>query len=106
MGPSLSEPSRGQSEVLFEQRGAVGLITLNRPQALNAFTIATVAPMRRQLAQWESDTSITRVVIQAAGGKAFAAGGDIRTLVDQLRGAGFDDAIEFWRSVAAVSIFR
>ena len=93
----MSETTHGQSEVLFKQRGAAGIITLNRPQALNAFTIATVAPIRGQLARWESDPSVTRVVIQAAGGKAFAAGGDIRTLVGQLRGEGFDDAIEFWR---------
>jgi enoyl-CoA hydratase len=97
MGPSLTKASPGQPEVLFEQRGSAGVITLNRPQALNAFTFATVAPMRRQLAQWGSDPSVTRVVVQAAGGKAFAAGGDIRTLVDQLKGDRFDDAIEFWR---------
>ena len=35
-----------EAEVLFEERGAAGIITLNRPQALNAFGIATVRAMR------------------------------------------------------------
>ncbi|HEY7458826.1 MAG TPA: enoyl-CoA hydratase/isomerase family protein [Xanthobacteraceae bacterium] len=86
-----------ESEVLFERRGAAGIITLNRPQALNAFTIAAVRAIRPQLAAWATDPSVTRVVIQATGGKAFAAGGDVRTLVELLRSDQFDTAMNFWR---------
>lgn len=86
-----------ESEVLFERRGAAGIITLNRPQTLNAFTLAAVRAIRPQLAAWAEDSAITRVAIQAAGGKAFAAGGDIRTLVEWLKAGRFDEAMAFWR---------
>ena len=86
-----------ESEVLFERRGAAGIITLNRPQALNAFTIATVGAIRPQLAAWAGDRSVTRVAIQAAGGKAFAAGGDIRSLVELLKSGRYDATMDFWR---------
>ena len=85
-----------EPEVLLARHGAAGVITLNRPQALNAFTIAAVRAVRPQLAAWASDPSITRVVVQAAG-KAFAAGGDIRTLVEWLKAGRFDVAMDFWR---------
>lgn len=69
-------------EVLFERKGAAGLVTLNRPQALNAVTLGMVRAMARQLQQWRGDPAVTRVVVTAAGGKAFSAGGDIRALYD------------------------
>jgi enoyl-CoA hydratase len=86
-----------EPEVLFEERGAAGIITLNRPQALNAFGIATVRAMRPQLAEWAADPSITRVVIRAAGERAFAAGGDIRAIYDLHKAGRSEEAIDFWR---------
>lgn len=70
------------SEILFERRGAAGLVTLNRPQALNAVTLGMVRALTRQLREWRADPSVTRVVLTAAGGRAFSAGGDIRALYD------------------------
>jgi enoyl-CoA hydratase len=86
-----------EAEVLFEERGAAGIVTLNRPQALNAFGIATVRAMRPQLAAWAEDPSITRVVIRAAGERAFAAGGDIRAIYELHQAGRTDEAIDFWR---------
>lgn len=86
-----------EPEVLFEERGAAGIITLNRPQALNAFGIATVRAMRPRLAEWAADPSITRVVIRAAGERAFAAGGDIRAIYDLHKAGRTEEAIDFWR---------
>ena len=71
-----------QPEILFERKGAAGLVTLNRPQALNAVTLGMVRALTRQLQEWRDDPSVTRIVAIAAGGKAFSAGGDIRTLYD------------------------
>jgi enoyl-CoA hydratase len=65
------------SDVTFEQRGAIGLITLNRPQALNALTHAMCKAIHPQLTSWAADEAITAVVIQGAGDKAFCAGGDV-----------------------------
>ena len=67
-------------EVLCEKQGAAGLITLNRPKALNALTLAMVREMRRALDAWDVDPAVTRIVVKGAGEKAFCAGGDIRRL--------------------------
>ncbi len=69
-------------EILFDRRGAAGLVTLNRPAALNAVTLGMVRAFTRQLKEWRDDPSVTRVVLTAAGGRAFSAGGDIRALYD------------------------
>ncbi len=86
-----------ESEVLFERRGAAGLITLNRPKALNAVSHGMVNAMREQLDDWADDPAITRVVIMGAGEKAFSAGGDIRHLYDLGKAGRFDEQLQFWR---------
>lgn len=70
------------AEILFETRNRVGIITLNRPRALNALNTDMVAQMHPQLVAWAKDPSIAAVVVRAAGEKAFCAGGDIRQLHD------------------------
>ena len=85
------------ADILFERRGAAGLVTLNRPQALNAVTHQMVLALRAQLDRWADDPAITRVVIQAAGGRAFCAGGDIRHLYDLGMAGKRDEALQFWR---------
>ena len=71
-----------EPEVLFEQRGCAGIITLNRPRALNALTLNMVREITPQLAAWAGDGSIAHVIIQATGDRAFCAGGDIRQLYE------------------------
>ncbi|MEM7744995.1 MAG: enoyl-CoA hydratase/isomerase family protein [Pseudomonadota bacterium] len=73
-------------EILFEQRDRLGLITLNRPKALNALTHGMVGALDAQLDAWAGDDSIAVVAIRGAGEKAFAAGGDIRALYDAGQG--------------------
>ena len=68
------------SDILFERRGNLGLVTLNRPQAMNALTHAVALQLDRQLAEWAEDPGVAAVAIQGAGDKAFCAGGDIRAL--------------------------
>lgn len=69
-------------DILFERRGAVGLITLNRPKALNALTHAMCLAMHTKLMEWANSDAIGCVVIRGAGDRAFCAGGDIRALYD------------------------
>jgi enoyl-CoA hydratase len=84
-------------DIMFERRGAAGLITLNRPQALNAVTHDMVRCLHAQLDAWGRDPAITRVVICAAGGRAFSAGGDIRALYDLAQAGRHAEAQQFWR---------
>jgi enoyl-CoA hydratase len=67
-------------DILFDTKGAAGLITLNRPKALNSLNLDMVTAMRAQLKAWESDPAIGCVVLQGAGDRAFCAGADIRSL--------------------------
>jgi len=71
-----------EPEVLLEQRGRIGLITLNKPKALNALSLAMIHAIEPQLKSWATDDGVDAVVIQGAGEKAFCAGGDIRDLYE------------------------
>ncbi|NBJ12399.1 enoyl-CoA hydratase/isomerase family protein [Microvirga arsenatis] len=84
-------------EVVCERQGEAGLITLNRPKALNALTLGMVREMRRALDAWETDPAVTRIVVQGAGEKAFCAGGDIRQLTEDLKAGRREEALAFWR---------
>ena len=84
-------------EILFERRGAAGMVTLNRPKALNAVTHAMVTALRQQLDAWAGDPAITRVVVTATGDRAFSVGGDIRDLADLGKTGRHEEALQFWR---------
>lgn len=64
-------------EILFAKQGRIGLVTLNRPQALNALTRTMCIALHRQLMDWAMDDDVQAVVVEGAGGKAFCAGGDV-----------------------------
>lgn len=66
-----------KAEVLFETRGNIGLITLNRPKALNSLTHGMCVEIKRQLDEWAVTPSVHAVVVVGAGEKAFCAGGDV-----------------------------
>ncbi len=84
------------SAVKFQQNGASGIITLNRPEALNALTLSMVRAMFPQLVTWADDSNIDHVIIEGAGDKGFCAGGDIRALHDWGQ-AGAPQARDFYR---------
>ena len=86
-----------EPEILFERRGTAGLVTLNRPKALNAVTLNMVRRFDRKLRDWADDPSITRVIVTAAGGRAFCAGGDIRALYDLGVAGRHAEMLPFWR---------
>ncbi|CAN7668378.1 enoyl-CoA hydratase/isomerase family protein [Acidovorax sp. LjRoot117] len=71
-------------EVLSEVRGQVGLITLNRPRALNALSLGMVRDLMRVLLAWQSDARVMAVAVRGSNKEgpfgAFCAGGDIRFL--------------------------
>uniref|UniRef100_A0A671L657 3-hydroxyisobutyryl-CoA hydrolase n=1 Tax=Sinocyclocheilus anshuiensis TaxID=1608454 RepID=A0A671L657_9TELE len=68
------------SEVLFEKVGNAGVITLNRPKALNALNLTMIRHIYPQLKKWVKDSETDLVIIKGAGEKAFCAGGDIRAV--------------------------
>ncbi|MGH6930239.1 MAG: enoyl-CoA hydratase/isomerase family protein, partial [Dongiaceae bacterium] len=69
-------------DIRFEHRRPLGIVTLDRPQALNALTLEMARRFDQRLIEWARDPAVAVVVIRSAGGRAFCAGGDIRALYD------------------------
>ena len=64
----------------FASEGTVALVTLDRPQSLNALNTALLQQLRQAIRQAGDDASIRTVIITGSGQRAFAAGADIREL--------------------------
>jgi enoyl-CoA hydratase len=70
----------GYQNILVEQRGAVGIITLNRPAALNALNAALIAELASALDHFEADPGIGAIVL-TGNERAFAAGADVKEML-------------------------
>ncbi len=86
-----------EPEIIRERRGHAGVVTLNRPRALNALTLGMVRELAAALDEWEHDPQVRHVVILGAGEKAFCAGGDIRLLHDLGKAGRIEEQRGFWR---------
>ena len=64
-------------EVIFTEENGIGIITLNRPDRLNALTYPMVQKINKYLNSWEISEHINCVIIEGAGDKSFCAGGDV-----------------------------
>ena len=69
--------------ILVERRGAVTLVTLNRPEALNALSSAVLEDLIAAFAAFQADNGQRCAVVTGAGEKAFAAGADIKEMADK-----------------------
>jgi enoyl-CoA hydratase len=78
-------------EILIARDGGLGRIVLNRPAVLNALSPAQYATLSELLRAWQDDDGVRMVLVEAAGGKAFCCGGDIR-VVWEARARGEDAA--------------
>lgn len=81
----MSTMSASSEEVIFQVKNNIGLITLNRPKALNALNSNMTQQILPKLKEWEK--SLKFVVIEGTGGKAFCAGGDIRSITSLPKGS-------------------
>ena len=71
--------------VLMEIRGQVAVLTLNRPEKLNALSYALIDRLMRLLHQVEDDANLRAVILTGAGDRAFSAGADIREFSESVR---------------------
>lgn len=74
-----------EPEILFDSVDGIGFIRLNRPKALNALSHDMCRRLDERLGAWATDPSVSAVVIEGTGEKAFSAGGDIRALYDSAK---------------------
>ncbi|RIV87712.1 enoyl-CoA hydratase-related protein [Aurantiacibacter zhengii] len=77
------------NNILVEKRGAVTLVTLNRPKALNALNSDVLRELGEAFAAYDADKSQRCLVLTGSGEKAFAAGADIKEMVEK-------DAVDFY----------
>ncbi|WP_406814400.1 enoyl-CoA hydratase/isomerase family protein [Mycobacterium sp. M23085] len=83
-------------EVLTEVEGSVGLITLNRPKAINSLNQRMVDALTAVLADWAGDDAVRAVVLSGAGERGLCAGGDVVSIYHSARKDGVE-ARRFWR---------
>jgi enoyl-CoA hydratase len=96
----MTEANRGYETILVETRGRVGIITLNRPKALNALNSQIVREFVSALESWANDPEIGCVLV-TGGEKAFAAGADIKEMESlSFPGTYVDDFITQWDRVS------
>jgi enoyl-CoA hydratase len=87
--------------IIVETRGRVGLIRLNRPQALNALNSALMQELAAAVDAFEADANIGCIIITGSE-KAFAAGADIKEMADkEFTDVYFTDFTAAWHRVAA-----
>ena len=86
-----------QPEVIVEQRGQLGLITLNRPRAINALTHTMIQLVLQALHRWRDDDTVATVAITGAGERGLCAGGDVVSLYRAAISGEYESAATFWR---------
>ena len=83
-------------EVLTRVDGNIGLITLNRPKAINSLNQQMVDALRAILTRWADDDAVRAVVLSGAGERGLCAGGDVVSIYHSARKDGVE-ARRFWR---------
>lgn len=88
----------GTTDLLAEVDDGVALVTMNRPERRNAFSMPMIEALGRVLAQVETDDGVGAVVLTGAGG-AFCAGGDVKAMAefDPSRAPSYDERVHLQR---------
>jgi len=85
------------TDLIVAKTGCAGHVTLNRPKALNALTHAMCLGLERAMTDWQNDPSVSLLLIDAVGEKAFCAGGDIVGIYNEGKNGEVQKARQFWR---------
>ena len=77
---SMSSSGSDPTDVEFLRNGCVGHAKLNRPKALNSLNVSMLSKLSEEFRRWEADDSVSLYLLSGNGGRAFCAGGDVRSL--------------------------
>ncbi len=83
-------------DILYEKKGGIAKITINRPQVYNAFTTNTIREISLALTDAELDPDIGVVVLTGTGDKAFCTGGDLK---EAAQATGYNREMSYWHSL-------
>lgn len=95
--------SQTASRVLVRTEGALGRLTLDRPEAINALDIGMIEILTETLNRWREDTDVQIVLIDGAGERGLCAGGDVRALHAQIVAGQAERTAEFFRAEYALN---
>ncbi len=84
------------TDLLVRKEGQAGRLTLNRPSVLNALSWDMALGIEKALLEWREDDDVSLVVIDAAEGRAFGAGGDIKKMWEHGAKGDYAYARGFW----------
>jgi enoyl-CoA hydratase len=82
-------------DILVNVENGVGLVTLNRPKAINSLTHGMVTDLEKALRNWEDDDSVHTVLLSGSGERGLCAGGDVIAIYHSAKGDGAE-ARSFW----------
>lgn len=91
------------SRVLVRTEGALGRLTLNRPEAINALSLDMIQDLAAALQAWRTDSDVQIVLIDGAGERGMCAGGDVRALYEQIVAGRPEQTAEFFRAEYALN---
>jgi enoyl-CoA hydratase/carnithine racemase len=99
------------SSVLYDQKDKIAVITLNRPDAMNAIDPETHAALVEAWGRFRDDDSAWVAILTGAGGKAFSAGADLKRMIPRAAGGpgrrnelglgGITRGMEIWKPMIA-----
>lgn len=98
-----AQTAQPTDELLIEQRGRLGVLTLNRPKAINALTFEMVKGIRAQLLEWKDDDSVQTVLVRGAGDRGLCAGGDIVSIYHSIQAGDLAEGEEFFATEYAMN---
>lgn len=90
-------------EIVATRTGAVGVVTLDRPRALNALTTAMIGALELALDSLERDPQVRAIVVRSSSSRAFCAGGDMRRIRELCLAGDFASAERFFASEFALN---
>ena len=85
------------SKILYETKGSIAKITINRPEAMNAFDLETARLMGERLKEFDADPALRVAIITGAGDKAFCAGADLKKMHGGSHDGGINELWDFER---------
>jgi naphthoate synthase len=83
-------------DIIYEKKGGVAKIIINRPESYNAFRTQTHKELAEVLQDAELDSTVGVVVITGAGNKAFCAGGDQK---EARKSGGYSREVDYWHNL-------
>ena len=90
-------------QVIISMEGTMGVIALNRPEAINALSAEMIAAISATLTKWHADPSVRAVLFEGRGAKGFCAGGDVRAARALLVGGRRQEAVDYFAAEYAMN---